>query len=171
MTLHTARRLGGIERPPSQAADRSARSASAQNANGPAATRLRRYRKPLVIGLAILLAWGVITQSLVAYLSDAYPEAAYWLHATPTVLLNLADDKLNADAAKKVMEPVLSPNFEHASRERSYAKGIQSIEKLDAQADAEKSTENKDSASSSSADDNLGEADYAQVKSLSLIHI
>ena len=165
LTLHTARRPGAIERPPSQAGDRSARSASAQTANGPVATPLRRYRKPIVIGLGILLAWGVITQSLVAYLSDAYPEAAYWLHATPTVLLNLADDKLNADAAKRVMEPVLSPNFEHASRERSYAKGIQSIEKLDAQADAEKSPENKDFVSSSGADDDLSEADYAQIKS------
>ena len=93
---------------------------------------------PSLSGWQYCWLWGVITQSLVAYLSDASPEAAYWLHATPTVLLNLADDKLNADAEKKVMEPVLSPNFEHASRERSYAKGIQGIEKLDAQADAER---------------------------------
>ena len=82
-----------------------------------------------------------------AYLADTYPQVAYWLHATPTVLLNLADDKLNADAATKVVEPVLSPNLEHASRERSYTKGIQSIEKLDAQAETESSAENGDAAS------------------------
>ena len=84
------------------------------------------------------MVWAVITQSLVAYLADTYPQVAYWLHATPTVLLNLADDKLNSDAATKVVEPVLSPNPEHASRERSYTKGIQSIEKLDTQAETPK---------------------------------
>ena len=131
----------------------------------PLATRLRPYRRPIVIGLAILLAWAVITQSLVAYLSDTSPEVAYWLHATPTVLLNLADDKLNADAATKVVEPVLSSNFEHASRERSYAKGIQSIEKLDAQTRSRKSAENERcTRQSSSTADNLSEADYAQIK-------
>jgi hypothetical protein len=108
--------------------------------------------------------WAVITQSLVAYLADAYPHVAYWLHATPTVLLNLADDKLNTDAATKVVEPVLSTHLEHASRERSYAKGIQSIEKLDAQTEAERAAENGNVAQSSSTADNLSEADYAQVR-------
>lgn len=164
MTLHTARRLGATKRPPPQVADPRPHSASAQTTNDASASRLRRHRRPIVIGLAIVLAWGVITQSLVAYLSDGYPEIAYWLHATPTVLLNLADDKLNADAAKKLIEPVLSPNFEHASRERSYAKGIQSIEKLAAQA-AEKSTENAQPAPPARAEDNLSEADYAEIKS------
>ena len=117
----------------------------------------------------MLLAWAVITQSLVAYLADTYPQVAYWINATPTVLLNLADDKLNADAATKVVEPVLSENLEHASREHSYAKGIQSIEKLDPQADAQGLLKIADSSPSStsptsSTADNLSEADYAQIK-------
>ncbi len=163
MTLHTARRPGAIERPPS-AVDHRARSASVQAANGPVATLLRRYRRPIVVGLAILLAWGVITQSLVNYLSDAYPETAYWLHATPTVLLNLADDKLNANAANKVVESVLSTNFEHASRERSYAKGIQSIEKLDAQSDVDRSADKEALPDASSTADDLSDADYVQIR-------
>ena len=79
-----------------------------------------------------MLAWAVTTRSLGGYLSRTSPEVAYWLRASPTALLNLADDKLNADAATQVVEPVLSSNYEPASREASYAKGIQSIEKLDA---------------------------------------
>ena len=115
-----------------QAVEHAARSASAQTANGPLATRLHAYRKPIVIGLAILLAWAVITHSLVAYLSDTSPEVAYWLHATPTVLLNLADDKLNADAAheSRRARAVIRTSSMQAAK-RSYAKGIQSIEKLD----------------------------------------
>ena len=113
--------------------------------------------------------WTVITQSLVAYLADAYPQVAYWINATPTVLLNLADDKLNADAATKVVEPVLSENLEHASRQQSYAKGIQSIEKLDPQADEQGAPENSDlnpssTSPTSATADNLSEADYAQIK-------
>ena len=165
MTLHTAHRSGDIQRSPLQAVEHAPRSAPAQRANDVLTAGLRAYRTPIVIGLAILLAWGVITHSLVAYLSDESPEMAYWLHASPTVLLNLADDKLNADAAKKVVEPVLSPNFEHASREGSYAKGIQSIEKLDAQTDFQKATESEHTLDSSSTAENLSEADYAQVKS------
>ena len=59
------------------------------------------------------------------------------------MLLNLADDKLNADASTKVVEPVLSSDLEHASRERSYAKGIQGIEKLDKPSDTEASSEER----------------------------
>ena len=123
-----------------------------------------RYRKIIVVTLAVLLTWGVITQSLVAYLSDASPDVAYWLHATPAVLLNLADDKLNADAATQVVEPVLSSDFEHASRERSYAKGIQSIEKLDDQSDAAEPSDNPATPKSSSTAEGLSEADYAQIR-------
>ena len=94
-----------------------------------------KYRLPLVIGLTLLLTWEVVTRTLVAYLADTSPEVAYWLRATPTVLLNLADDKLNADASTKVVEPVLSSDIEHASQERSYTKGIQGIEKLDKPSD------------------------------------
>ena len=68
----------------------------------------------------------------------------------------------------KVVEPVLSDNFEHASRQRSYAKGIQSIEKLDTQPNAEAAAENGNATQTtrqtSSTADNLSEADYAQVK-------
>ena len=102
---------------------------------------LHRYRVFIIAGVAALLAWEVITRSLVAYLADTSPDVAYWLRATPTVLLNLADDKLNADAATKVVEPVLSYSLEHAKQERSYAKGIQSIEKLDKTAETKGSAE------------------------------
>ena len=164
MTLHTASRPARTPRPPLQAAEHGAH-APAQAAQGSLATRPPVYRKAVVIGLTFLLAWGVATKSLVAYLANVSPNVAYWLHASPTVLLNLADDRLNADAAKQVVEPVLSSNFEHASRERSYAKGIQSIEKLDAQMEAERGAEkNGNVVQSSSTADNLSEADYAQAK-------
>ena len=81
---------------------------------------------------------------------------------TPTVLLNLADDKLNADAATKVVEPVLSYDIEHAKQERSYAKGIQSIEKLDKTAETKGSAEGD--AAEADSSDSLSEADYAQVQ-------
>ena len=155
-----------MQQRPLQAVEHAARSASAQTAIGPLATRRHAYRKPIVIGLAILLAWAVITHSLVAYLSDSSPEAAYWLNATPTVLLNLADDKLNADAGTKVVEPVLSYDLEQSSRERSYAKGIQSIEKLDPAPDAPTNSQVEASAepSGESGADNLTDAEYQQIK-------
>ncbi len=135
-----------------------------QAAHGSLATRPSLYRKAVVIGLTLLLAWGVATKTLVAYLANVSPDMAYWLDASPTVLLNLADDKLNADARNKVVEPVLSSNVEHASRERSYAKGIQSIKRLDAQREAERGAENGNVVQSSSTADNLSEADYAQAR-------
>ena len=79
------------------------------------------------------------------------------------MLLNLADDKLNANASTKVVEPVLSSDGEHASRERSYAKGIQGIEKLDKPSDSEASSAEDTPAASSS--DDLSEADYQQIQS------
>ena len=123
---------------------------------------LLRYRVFIIAGVAALLAWEVITRSLVAYLADTSPDAAYWLRATPTVLLNLADDKLNADAATKVVEPVLSYSLEHAKQERSYAKGIQSIEKLDKTTETKSGTEGD--AAEADSSDSLSEADYAQVQ-------
>ena len=162
LTLHTGRPSAG-SRPPPRTAKLGVSSAPAT-----AGKPVSRFRKPIIIGLAVLLGWAVLTQSLVAYLSDTYPKVAYWIHATPTVLLNLADDKLNADAAKKVVEPVLSDNLEHASRQRSYTKGIQSIEKLDAQPDAaaakDGSASESNAAQTSSTADNLSEADYSQVQ-------
>ena len=128
--------------------------------SGPLRNFLHRYRAFIVGGVAVLLAWEVITRSLVAYLAGTYPDVAYSIRATPTVLLNLADDKLNADASTKVIEPVLSYSLEQANQERSYAKGIQSIEKLDKQ-----TTEgNSDSGASATSSNDLSEADYAQVK-------
>ena len=121
---------------------------------------LLRYRVFVIAGVAALLAWEVITRSLVAYLANTSPDAAYWLRGTPTVLLNLADDKLNADAATKVVEPVLSYDIEHAKQERSYAKGIQSIEKLDKTAE----TKGEGDAAEADSSDSLSEADYAQVQ-------
>ena len=123
---------------------------------------LRRYRAFIIAGVAALLAWEVITRSLVAYLADTSPDIAYWLRATPTVLLNLADDKLNADAATKVVEPVLSYSLEHAKQEHSYAKGIQSIEKLDKTAETKSGAEGD--AAEADASDSLSESDYAQVQ-------
>ena len=164
MTLHTERRPAGIARPPLQTTKRAPQSASAQTTDGRIAARLQPYRRPIVIVLSVLLALGIITHNLVAYLAEGSPVTAYWLHATPTVLLNLADDKLNADADKKIVEPVLSTNFEHAGRDRSYAKGIQSIEKLDAQGEAENLEKDATRQSSSTAD-NLSNADYAEVRS------
>lgn len=162
MILHTARRPAHTPRPPLQAAEHGAH-APAHAAQVSLATRPLLYRKAVVIGLTLLLAWGVATKSLVAYLANVSPDLAYWLHASPTVLLNLADDRLNADAVKQVVEPVLSANFEHASRERSYAKGIQSIEKLDAQTEAGRG-KNGNVVQSSSTADNLSEADYVQAR-------
>jgi hypothetical protein len=124
---------------------------------------LLKYRLSVVVGLAVLLAWEVITRSLVAYLAYSSPDVAYWLRATPTVLLNLADDKLNADAATKVVEPVLPSNIDHASQERSYAKGMQTIEKLDTPIETQTSSSDDAAANSSSGD--LSEADYKQVES------
>ena len=122
----------------------------------------RKYRVFFVAALSAFLAWEVLTRSLVAYLANTSPDVAYWLRATPTVLLNLADDKLNADAATKVVEPVLSYDIEHAKQERSYAKGIQSIERLD------KATENQVSpegaAAPQSSSDDLSESDYLQIQ-------
>ena len=114
--------------------------------------------RPTAYYLSLALAffaWEVLTRSLVAYLANTSPEVAYWLRATPTVLLNLADDKLNADAATKVVEPVLSYDFEHAKQERSYAKGIQSIEKLDAPANAASNSDATSASSNESGADNL----------------
>ena len=163
MTAHAKRPTAPAQL---QTAELGAHSASVQTAGS---SRISRYRRAIVIGVAALLAWAVLTQSLVAYLADTYPKVAYWINATPTVLLNLADDKLNADAAKQVVEPVLSDELEHASRQRSYAKGIQSIEKLDAQPNGEGAADNgsvsqSDASPTSSTADNLSEADYAQVK-------
>ena len=80
------------------------------------------------------------------------------------MLLNLADDKLNADASTKVVEPVLSSDIEHASRERSYAKGIQGIEKLDKPSDTR--SESRRTTPTASSSEDLSEADYKQVQSL-----
>jgi hypothetical protein len=132
-------------------------------ASGSLRKLLLRYRLVIIVGLTVVLAWEVTTRSLVAYLADTSPDVAYWLRATPTVLLNLADDKLNADAATKVVEPVLSSNIEHGSQERSYAKGMQSIEKLDTPVEAQTNAEG-DAASESSSDD-LTDAEYDQVHS------
>jgi hypothetical protein len=115
------------------------------------------YRLPIIIGLSLLLIWEVVTRSLVAYLAFDYPEVAHWLRPTPTALLNLADDKLNANADKKVLEPVL-PYPADETQERSYAKGMQTIEKqpLDPQPEGDKSN---------APDDDLSPADYKQVQS------
>jgi hypothetical protein len=100
------------------------------------------------------------------YLSRTSPDVAYWFRASPTALLNLADDKLNADAATQVVEPVLSSNYEPASQESSYAKGIQSIEKLDASTDAatNSGTDLPSEPSSESGASNLTDADYRQIE-------
>jgi hypothetical protein len=119
---------------------------------------LLKYRVPIVIGLSLLLTWEVVTRTLVAYLAYTSPEVAYWLRATPTVLLNLADDKLNADADTKVVGSVLSPD--NAAQERSYAKGIQKAQEIAQPSDTPPSS---DRAASSSKD--LSEADYKQVRS------
>jgi hypothetical protein len=102
---------------------------------------------------------------LAGYLARTSPDVAYWLRASPTALLNLADDKLNADAATQVVEPVLSSNYEPASRESSYAKGIQSIEKLDALTEAATSsgTDAPSEPSGESGASNLTDADYRQI--------
>ena len=127
--------------------------------------RLLPYRLPIVICLCLVLAWAVTTRSLGGYLARTSPEVAYWLRASPTALLNLADDKLNADAATQVVEPVLSSNYEPASREASYAKGIQSIEKLDAPTDAATNSDadTPSEPSSESGASNLSDADYRQI--------
>jgi tetratricopeptide (TPR) repeat protein len=124
---------------------------------------LLKYRLYIVCSLTVLLAWEVITRSLVAYLADTTPDVAYWLRATPVVLLNLADDKLNADAATKAVESVLSSNIEQASQERSYAKGMQSIEKLDTPTETQANSEDETGTDSSS--DTLSAADYDHVES------
>ena len=80
------------------------------------------------------------------------------------MLLNLADDKLNADASTKVVEPVLSYAIDHASQERSYAKGIQSIERLDTpDAGDEAQTEANHASTKTHSSDEISNADYAQV--------
>lgn len=119
---------------------------------------LLKYRLPLVLGLSLFLLWEVVTRSLVAYLSYTSPEIAYWLRPTARVLLNLADDKLNADADTQSVEPVLPSS---ADEERSYAKGVQQINKLD-QAAAQPTPESNISAKSA---ESLSDADYKQIQS------
>jgi hypothetical protein len=57
-------------------------------------------RAVVLVGLAGVLIWEVISRSLVTYLADAAPEAALRLHSSePTALLNLADRSLKIDVA------------------------------------------------------------------------
>ncbi len=116
LTLHTAHRSGGI----ATAAAANGRTCTRvlrplQTADGRLAARLRAYRRPdshrLVNvtgsgGSSLIAWWPILLMCLPRPLTGCMPR--------PTVLLNLADDKLNADADKKIVEPVLSPNFEHA---------------------------------------------------------
>jgi hypothetical protein len=56
--------------------------------------------------LALFLVWEVLTRSLVAYLADAWPEAAIHLRpSSATALVNLANAKLTLEPAAKMFEP------------------------------------------------------------------
>src|SRR3990172_5412193 len=54
------------------------------------------FRAIVVVGLATLLAWQVVSRTLVSYLANIAPDAALQLRSTdPNALLNLADKMLN----------------------------------------------------------------------------
>ena len=61
---------------------------------------VRRIRTIVLVIIGVLLLWQVISQSFAAYLADAAPEAALWLHPRqPLALVNLGDQSLAAAAA------------------------------------------------------------------------
>jgi hypothetical protein len=69
-----------------------------------------RMRFVIVVGIAVLLVWEVVTRGGAAYLAEASPEKAIGLRAIQaTALLNLADKKFR-DLAPKKVGPVTSPN-------------------------------------------------------------
>ena len=91
-----------------------------------------RLRLIILVALALFLVWEVITRSLAAYLAEASPEMAISLRSTePTALLNLAEDRLNLDAAATEVEPVSTPPRNEASDSRSELKSDQSTQVLD----------------------------------------
>lgn len=56
-----------------------------------------RARALILAGCGVLLAWLVVSRSLVAYLADVAPQAALWLSPRqPEALTNLADRSLNS---------------------------------------------------------------------------
>ena len=58
----------------------------------------------------MFLLYQIVTKSFSAYLADANPEAALFLNGNnSTALLNLAEDKLSADASFSLLDPVLAP--------------------------------------------------------------
>jgi hypothetical protein len=56
-----------------------------------------RLRTTIFVGLALILAWLVVSRSVAAYLADAAPHAALWLSPRqPEALVTLADRSLNS---------------------------------------------------------------------------
>ena len=98
---------------------------SSRGARAPVAPPKSRLRVAAFVTLGLLLLWGVLTRSLVAYLADTTPDVAVPLPSTnSTALLNLAQDKLNLDPGLNKLEPIDAPLV---SQEISVAKGIQGL--------------------------------------------
>ena len=73
------------------------------------AGRSARVRLLILVVLALFLIWEVLTRSFAAYFADANPEEALRLRSTNSAaLLNLAEDRIDADEAFKLLPPIVA---------------------------------------------------------------
>src|SRR5262249_45114498 len=82
-----------------------------------------RLRLATFVGFGLILVWGVLTKSFIAYLADTEPQIAARLRPTySAALLNLAQERLDSQWGPKKLEPIDGPLV---NKEISAANGIQ----------------------------------------------
>ncbi len=85
-----------------------------------------RLRAILLVIVATMLLWGVISNTLVGYLAEVAPETALYFDSyQPTALLALADAGLNdphaTPAASEAPEPAATPSLRASHFDQSFA--------------------------------------------------